>query len=110
MEINPSITLKTSPSLRAKQEEQLFTVLRKHLYAFAWDYKEIKWVHALVCTHYIYIKEGHKPMCQPQTRMNPTLIGIVKEEFWKLLDARFIYPILDSERVSPLVIVPKNKG
>jgi len=42
--------------------------------------------------------------------MNPTLKDIVKEELLKLLDARFIYPISDSEWVSPLVLVPKKNG
>jgi len=42
--------------------------------------------------------------------MNPTLKDIVKEELQKLLDAGFIYPISDSEWVSPLVLVPKKNG
>ena len=42
--------------------------------------------------------------------MNPTLKNIVKEELQKLLDVGFIYPISDSQWVSPLVIVPKNNG
>jgi hypothetical protein len=42
--------------------------------------------------------------------MNPNLREIVKEELQKLLNARFIYPISDSEWVSPLVIVPKKNG
>ena len=49
-------------------------------------------------------------MCQPQWRMNPNLRDIVKEEIHKLLEAVFIYPIWDSEWVSPLVIVPKKNG
>ena len=42
--------------------------------------------------------------------MNPALKDIVKEELQKLLDAGFIYPISDSEWVSPLVLVPKKNG
>ena len=42
--------------------------------------------------------------------MNPTIKDIVKTKLHKLLDARFIYPILDSECVSPLVVVPKKNG
>ena len=42
--------------------------------------------------------------------MNPNLRDIVKEEIQKLLEAGFINPILDSEWVSPLVIVPKKNG
>jgi len=42
--------------------------------------------------------------------MNPALKNIVKEELQKLLDVGFIYPILDSQWLSPLVMVPKKNG
>ena len=40
--------------------------------------------------------------------MNIALRDIFKEELQKLLDSSFIYPILDSQWVSPMVIVPKK--
>jgi hypothetical protein len=40
--------------------------------------------------------------------MNPNLREILKEELQKLFNAGLIYPISDSEWVSPLVIVPKK--
>jgi len=42
--------------------------------------------------------------------MNPALRDVVKEELQKLLDADFIYPIFDSQWVSPLVLVLKKYG
>ena len=42
--------------------------------------------------------------------MNPTLRDIVKEEVHKILDVGFIYPISDSQWVSPLVLVPSKDG
>jgi hypothetical protein len=42
--------------------------------------------------------------------MTPNLREILKEELQKLLNAGSIYPISDSEWVSPLVIVPKKNG
>jgi len=42
--------------------------------------------------------------------MNPVLREVVKEELQKLLDIDFIYPISDSQWVSPLVIVLKKDG
>jgi len=42
--------------------------------------------------------------------MNPALKDTVKEELQMFLDARFIYPISDSEWVSALVLVPKKNG
>jgi hypothetical protein len=71
---------------------------------------EMKGISPELCTHRIYIKEDCRPICQPQRRMNPNLREILKEELQKLLNAGFIYPISDSEWVSPLVIVPKKNG
>jgi hypothetical protein len=42
--------------------------------------------------------------------MNPILKEVVKEELQKLLKVAFIYPIFDSQWVSPLVVVPKKNG
>jgi len=42
--------------------------------------------------------------------MNPALKEVVKVELQKLLSANFIYPISDSQWVSPLVIVHKKNG
>ena len=49
-------------------------------------------------------------MRQPRRRVNPALRDIVKNELQKLLNTGFIYPISDSQWVSPLVIVPKKGG
>lgn len=46
-------TLKINPSLSTSQEKELCSLLRKHLDAFAWSYKEMKGVHHSVCTHHI---------------------------------------------------------
>jgi len=60
--------------------------------------------------HHIYIEENARPIQQPQKRMNPNLREIVKDELQKLLNVNIIYTILDSQWVSPLVIVPKKNG
>jgi len=80
IEFGPERTLKINLSLSTSQEKELCSILRKHLNAFAWNYKEMKGVHPLVCTNRIYIKEYCKPVRKPQRRMNPTLKDIVKSE------------------------------
>eukprot|EP00253_Pinus_taeda_P008533 PITA_08533 len=85
-------------------------LLRENKEAFAWDYTDMKGISPKLCAHRIYIKEGSHPVCQPQRRMNPNLREIVKEELQKLLNAGLIYPISDSEWVSPLLILPKKNG
>ena len=61
-------------------------------------------------THRIYISPDCKTVGQPQCRTNVALGDIVKNELQKLLNVDFIYPISDSQWVSPLVIVPKKGG
>ncbi|RDY06454.1 Retrovirus-related Pol polyprotein, partial [Mucuna pruriens] len=43
-------------------------------------------------------------------RLNLTLLNVVKKEFAKLLATRIIYPISDSQWVSPVQVVPKKSG
>ena len=67
-------------------------------------------IHPNTCIRNIYIEGNVKPVRQPQRRMNPVLREIVKNELQKLLNVVFIYPISDSQWVSPLFIVPKKNG
>jgi len=80
IEFGPKRTMKINPSLSTFEEKELCSLLRKHLDAFTWSYKEMKGVHPSVYTYHIYIKEGFKTVRQPHRRMNPTLKDIVKEE------------------------------
>lgn len=52
--------------------------------------------------------EGAVPVRQRQYWLNPKYSILVKEELDKLTAANFIYPVLSSEWVSPIVIVPKK--
>ncbi|XP_061374761.1 uncharacterized protein LOC133316984 [Gastrolobium bilobum] len=55
-------------------------------------------------------EEGAKPVRQPQRRLNPLILDVVKKEVTKLLQAGMIYPISDSQWVSPVQVVPKKSG
>src|SRR3954463_7117764 len=56
------------------------------------------------------MKDEFKPVVQPQRRLNPAMQDVVRKEVVKLLDAGIIYPISDSEWVSPIHCVPKKGG
>ena len=60
--------------------------------------------------HRIYMEEEHRPTAERQRRFNPNIKEVVKKEIVKLLDAGIIYPISDSEWVSPIQCVPKKSG
>eukprot|EP00253_Pinus_taeda_P030398 PITA_30398 len=103
-------TLNINKNLEKSQQEELTKILQKHSTAFAWDYTDMKGIDPKTCIHHIYIEENIILIRQPQSRMNPNLREIVKEDLQKLLNINFIYPISDSRWVSPLVIVPKKNG
>eukprot|EP00253_Pinus_taeda_P013049 PITA_13049 len=106
----PGKTLNINKNLQKSQQEELTKILQKHSTVFAWEYTDMKGIDPKTFIHHIYIEENSRPIRQPQRRMNPNLREIVKEELQKLLNVNFIYPILDSRWVSPLVIVPKKNG
>ena len=48
-----------------------------------------------------------KPVRDPQRRLNPKMKEVVRKEILKLLEAGIIYPVADSQWVSPVHCVPK---
>ena len=51
-----------------------------------------------------------KPVVDHQQRLNPMIKEVVRKEILKLLEAGIIYPVADSEWVSPVHCVPKKGG
>ncbi|XLS81678.1 hypothetical protein HN51_047509, partial [Arachis hypogaea] len=96
--------------LTSQQEEQLLSVLRRHKKAIGWSLADIVGINPQVCEHRIFLEEGARPVRQPQRRLNLTILEVVKKEVTRLLEADIIYPISDSEWVSPVQVVPKKYG
>jgi hypothetical protein len=99
-----------SSKLSPSEEERLLEVLREHKSAIGWTIADIKGISASVCMHNIYMEEDCKPTRDPQRRLNPPMMEVVKKEITKLLDHGIIYPISDSKWVSPVQVVPKKGG
>ena len=58
----------------------------------------------------ILLEDNAKPSRDAQRRLNPIMMDVVKKEILKLLSVGVIYPISDSEWVSPVQVVPKKSG
>ncbi|RDX92476.1 Retrovirus-related Pol polyprotein from transposon 17.6, partial [Mucuna pruriens] len=56
------------------------------------------------------MEEEARLIRQQQRRLNSTILDVVKKEVTKLLAAGIIYPISDSQWVSPMQVVPKKSG
>ena len=99
-----------SSKLSVLQEEELVQVLKEHKTAIGWTIADIKGISPSTCMHRILLEEGAKPSRQPQRRLNPPMMDVVKKEILKLLEVGVIYPISDSNWVSPVQVVPKKTG
>ncbi|GJR31708.1 hypothetical protein Tco_1107940 [Tanacetum coccineum] len=69
--------------------------------AIAWKISDIKGIDPQFYTHKILMKDDSKPEIQHQRRVNPKIHEVIKKEVIKLLDAGLIYPLFDTQWVSP---------
>ena len=97
-----------SSKLSAPQEEKLVQVLKEHKTAIGWTIVDIKGISPSTCMHRILLEEEARPSHQPQRRLNSPMMDVVKKEILKLLEVGVIYPILDSNCVSAVQVVPKK--
>jgi len=91
-----------------EQEQHLLQVIKDHKRAIGWTLVGILGISPSFCTHKIILEEDVKPVRQPQRRLNPQLMEVVKKEVTKLLQTGIIYPISDSTWVSLVHVVPKK--
>ncbi|XP_015970241.1 uncharacterized protein LOC107493698 [Arachis duranensis] len=96
--------------LNPQQKEKLLCILRKNKMAIGWSLADLVGISPQVCEHRIFLEAGARPVRQPQRRLNPTILEVVKKEVTRLLEADIIYPISDSEWVSSVQVVPKKSG
>ena len=97
-----------SSKLDMKQEEQLLEVLRKNKEAIGWTLTDLKKLDPSLCTHRIFLEDESRPAREAQRRLNPRVWEAVKEEILKWLNTKIIYPISDSQWVSPVHVVLKK--
>jgi hypothetical protein len=97
-------------ALNSEQEESLLSILKLYKNVIGYSIDDIIGISEKVCSHRIHLEEGSRPTREGQRRLNPAMEDVVKKEVLKLLKAGMIYPISDSEWVSPIHIVPKKGG
>ncbi|XP_074276723.1 putative 3-deoxy-D-manno-octulosonic acid transferase, mitochondrial isoform X2 [Silene latifolia] len=78
-----------SSKLTKEQEEALIRVLKQLKEAIGWTMADIKGISPTLCMHRILLEDEAKPIRQPQRRLNPPMMDVVKKEiFLALLNAR----------------------
>ncbi|CAA0838473.1 Uncharacterized mitochondrial protein AtMg00860, partial [Striga hermonthica] len=107
---NDTLPVIISACLEADQEISLLQVLKDNKRAIGWTIADLRGISPSICMHRILFEDGAGPSREPQRRLNPPMMEVVKKEVIKLLDVGVIYPISDSRWVSPTQVVPKKSG
>ena len=94
--------------LSIEEKEDFKVMLRRYPSLFISDYGEITGVTAV--QHQINLKPNQKPVAQKLRRLGKIRQEALLMELKKLAQAGFIYPVEDSEWVSPVVVTPKKNG
>ena len=97
LEVNEQLPVIVANNLLPDQEEKLLSLLRANNKAIGWTLADIVGISPSMCMHRILLEEDSKPVRQPQRRLNPLILDVVKNEVTKLLQAGIIYPISDSQ-------------
>ena len=85
-------------------------MLQEHKEAIGWSIADIKGISPSMVMHRIHLEENAKTSHEPQRRLNPIMQEVVRAEVLKPLDVGIIYPISDSNWVSPVQVLPKKSG
>ncbi len=99
-----------SANLSEQEEERLLKTLKKHRAAIGYTLDDLKGISPTLCQHKINLEKDAKPVIDHQRRLNPKMKEVVRKEILKLLEAGIIYPVADSQWVSPVHCVPKKGG
>ena len=110
LEVDEQLPVIMENNLLPDQEEKLLSLLRANKKAIGWILDDIVGINPSMFMHGILLEEEARSVRQPQRRLNPLILDMVKNEVTKLLQAGIIYLISDSQSVSPLQVVPKKFG
>ena len=110
VEVEVGKTFYLGRRLSKKERKDYMALLKEFLDVFAWSPADLRGIPPELGEHAIDLKEDSIPVRQRQYRLNPKYSLMVKEELDKLLEAGIIYPVNNSEWVSPIVVVPKKVG
>ena len=91
-----------SANLSEQEEGRLLKTLKKNRAAIGYTLDDVKGISPTLCQHKIKVEKDTKPVRDPQGRLNPKMKEVVRKEILKLLEVVIIYPVADSQWVSPV--------
>ena len=97
-----------SKDLSLDERKEYLHMMKRFPTLFIDGYHKI--IGVTIVEHHIQLKEGRKLVAQKLCRLGVVQQDALLSEVRKLLEAGFIYPVTESEWVSPVVVNPKKNG
>jgi hypothetical protein len=87
------------------ETQRLVAALEKYRSVIYYSLKHLKGISPSLCTRRIPIEQEHKTVREHQPWLTNAMREVVKKEVLKLFKAGVIFPVSDSECVSPVQVV-----
>ncbi|CAN6440493.1 unnamed protein product [Victoria cruziana] len=100
--------LQIGSSLSQEEKSNLVSFLTNYREAFAWTYEDMPGLDPNLIQHFLPLTKECKPVKQKLRKLDPRLMGQVKEGLEDLLKAGFIRAIDYPEWLANIVVVPKK--
>jgi hypothetical protein len=97
-----------SARLSTSQKQELIELLKAYTCCFAWDYTEMPGLRRELIEHRLPIKASFRLYKQGARNFKPEIIGSLKEEVDRLLQAGLIQPCRFANWISNIVPVEKK--
>ena len=107
---NNSFPVIVNRNLTSGELTLLLNKLRKYHKALGYSLDDVPGISPDLCMHRIHLEDESTSSVEHQRRLNPNLKEVVQKEIMKLLNEGIIYPISDSNWVSPVHVLPKKRG
>ena len=79
LESDEKLPIIISSNLDFEQENKLLQVLKKHKKAIGWTLADLPGISPSMCMHRILLEDGAKTVRQPQRRLNPLILYVMKK-------------------------------
>jgi hypothetical protein len=99
-----------SDKVSHEETQKLVATLEKYRSVIGHSLKDLEGITLSMCTHHIPMDQDNKLVREHQRRLNNAMREVVKKEVLNLLKVGVIYPISDSEWVSPVQVMLKKGG
>ena len=99
-----------SESLSLTEKQDLMSLIREYIDAFAWSYEDMPGHDPQVAMHRLSIKPNAKSVKQQQRQFWPDIMEAIETEVHKLIECRFIWEEQHLDCVANNVHVLKKNG